>query len=456
LPAIIEGTPRFNSCYAVGGEIEYIVRNNAINPFLIRYHNWPTSHILGTILVLFLGIDVFDLLIITPFASQIIYLISIYCIFNLLLDSKNKWLACFLFFIMNWVNQDYFSPQNYAYYLYLIYMYLIIKYVSNLNSTRDAKNSIQYKVMMIILFLSLAMAHVLTTFLVITSLILLLMMSIFFKEEKTTSFFRTLPLLALIIFTSWLLYGADLMFTRIVNLLIDSYGLENTRQATLNLATKGSISHNLIVNIRIITTLLFILSGAYNFTYLHIIKKDFSAKNYVTFVMTLTGFAALFAGRYGGEIVIRILFFMLVPMIYYALQNIKRTKISKILLFLLLILSPLLHMTCHFGNETIDYISPNELSGMEFFFKHALKNSTIISPQNNLCDVKYYEYFKHYYIPEMKYANPPCYVWITRRGEQKYVYMEEPEDLSAYNSFKKFAADLNEIYCNENIKIIVK
>jgi hypothetical protein len=44
-------------------------------------------------------------------------------------DRRLVWLSCWIFYIANWVGQDYFSPQAFAYLQYLLLLGIVLRWL---------------------------------------------------------------------------------------------------------------------------------------------------------------------------------------------------------------------------------------------------------------------------------------------------------------------------------------
>lgn len=443
-PLLLEGTPRFNSSFIIGGEIDYIIRHEFLNPQVVRYHNWPYTVILGTFIILVTNLNLENLLAFVPFFSQIAYFTVLLSLFKILFDdTKKTWVACWIFFISNWLNQDYFSPQNMAFFLYMIILFLILKTVN------ENKHNSQMKFLIILSFIAMVGSHVLTPFILILNIFAIIFVNRFFKFNNNTNSLSLL-LLLFIIYLSWQLYGADFMFSKIIRILSNNIYLDTTYEATINRITSGSEHHLFISRFRVYYAILLYILAFLGAFYVLIVQQKRNFIPYLMVSLVASSIGLFCAGKYGGEIIIRIMLFSLIPISYFIAQNMDN-KFLEVLLILFLIISPILHIVSHYGNETIDYTAPDDIKGAKFFFTHTqLNNSSISCIADSLSSIKYVENYKHYdlYSPLDK-SNTKIqnhYIWLTRRGEQVSTFQKND-----FESYKILVISLNNNYSYNKI-----
>jgi hypothetical protein len=126
--AWIEPLPRFPTVWIHMGFVEYIGRAGTVLPYQDARFNWPG----------FFGLIAFvtgkhdwaslaGLIAWTPMVSNLLYLLAFGMLLrNLRASWRAKWFAAWLFCVLNWVGQDYFSPQGFTYLFYLLFIAVLI------------------------------------------------------------------------------------------------------------------------------------------------------------------------------------------------------------------------------------------------------------------------------------------------------------------------------------------
>lgn len=136
-PALVEQSPRFQVTYWLSGHTEYILRNGSVDPFLDAYFNWPGFFVLTGLITSVIGAhSVLALASWASFFYNLIYFAPIYIIYSTATrDRRLIWLGLWLFYITDWVWQDYFSPQGLNLFLYLVMMAILLKWFRTSRAT---------------------------------------------------------------------------------------------------------------------------------------------------------------------------------------------------------------------------------------------------------------------------------------------------------------------------------
>jgi hypothetical protein len=132
-PAVLYGAPRYSWTYKHLGIIDYILRHGAVDPSvpnLAAYHSWPGFFALNAFLAQAGGIDPFASARWAPAFFEILLLVPLLLLFRTLTRNHRRvWMAVALFYLANWVGQDYFSPQAFAYFFYLVVIAVCLRWL---------------------------------------------------------------------------------------------------------------------------------------------------------------------------------------------------------------------------------------------------------------------------------------------------------------------------------------
>ncbi len=136
-PALVEQSPRFQVTYWLSGHTEYILRTGSVDPFLDAYFNWPGFFVLTGLITSVLGAhSVLALAAWASFFYNLIYFAPMYIIYSTATrDRRLIWLGLWLFYITDWVWQDYFSPQGLNLFLYLVMIAILLKWFRTSRAT---------------------------------------------------------------------------------------------------------------------------------------------------------------------------------------------------------------------------------------------------------------------------------------------------------------------------------
>ncbi len=230
----------------------------------------------------------------------------------------------------------------------------------------------------------------------------------------------------------------------------------------------GSASHADIAIFRIIFPALFTLIGLAGFIVAFIIRRSFR-DTISLLVITLAPLALVtLSGNYGREILVRIYLFALPGMAYFGARLLDiRSKLPAIILALVLIVSVPLHVIAHYGNQELDYISPAQLSGLEFF--HDQTSRGVNFGAWNLGTMKNIEHYQWARIP-LEYLewegdslvsytgkrDLPSYIGISRQNKARYGWFEGNTEL--IEGIERSLADTvnyNFFYNNPDLKLYI-
>src|SRR4051794_25917610 len=130
ITTLIQEVPRFRVNYRHAGIAEYIVRTGKISPRINAYFNWPGFFILSAFLTEIGGLP--NAILFSPWAPgffNLLYLGPVLMIFSTgTSDKRHIWLGVWLYFLTNWISQDYFAPQALNYFFYLVIIAILLKW----------------------------------------------------------------------------------------------------------------------------------------------------------------------------------------------------------------------------------------------------------------------------------------------------------------------------------------
>jgi hypothetical protein len=119
---ILYDVPRFPWAYKHIGVTSYIQLHHGVNPGLDAYHNWPGFFALGALWTEALGFE--SSLGFAKWAQLVfnfLYLGPLLMLYGALGRSRQAvWVAAWFFFMTSWVSQDYFAPQAFNFFLFLV------------------------------------------------------------------------------------------------------------------------------------------------------------------------------------------------------------------------------------------------------------------------------------------------------------------------------------------------
>jgi hypothetical protein len=130
--AIVEETIRYSWSWKHLGLVDFYSREMRPDPQILEqrvYHNWPGFFAAVAPVVRALGLDdARPLAQWAPPAFQLLNVVALHALFGRLTkDRRVLWLAIWLFLCANWIGQEYFSPQAFAFFLYLSTIAVVLR-----------------------------------------------------------------------------------------------------------------------------------------------------------------------------------------------------------------------------------------------------------------------------------------------------------------------------------------
>lgn len=131
-PAVVYDTLRYSWSWKHAGVVDFILRTGSVDTTvknLTIYHSWPGFFAGSALLTKLAGAP--DVLRIATWAPMFFNLANLLALRFLLrsfgIPRRTVWLAIWIFFVTNWVGQDYFSPQAMAFLLYLALIGVVLR-----------------------------------------------------------------------------------------------------------------------------------------------------------------------------------------------------------------------------------------------------------------------------------------------------------------------------------------
>ncbi|MEP2531957.1 hypothetical protein [Shimia sp.] len=132
-PPIVYDTLRYSWAWKHIGLVDFIQRHGEVDrtlPFLTAYHNWPALFWLSAKWADYSGwgpLELANAVRFTSIPTNIIFAAIIGAIFRVFTnDTRHIWAGLWIFVCANWIGQDYYSPQAFAYALYLLVLWLCL------------------------------------------------------------------------------------------------------------------------------------------------------------------------------------------------------------------------------------------------------------------------------------------------------------------------------------------
>jgi O-antigen/teichoic acid export membrane protein/aminoglycoside phosphotransferase len=413
-PAIVYGTLRYAWAWKHVGIVDYIARHGGVKPnidYLSVYHNWPAFFGLDALLAQLGGLgNTIELATWGPVFFNLLNFGALAFVFSALTrDRRVIWLGSWLFFITNWVGQDYFSPQAFAFFLYLVVLGAVLRWLrppgpnasrrspvpealvpkavalrSRLRSWREARGrddppTRAIAVAFVVLTIAvIASSHALTSGMVTLALGALVL--------SRVCAVRSLPLISAAIVALWaILFAHDGIHSQGLPML------ETVRlpwvQASSNLSPTGRLGGDQELVAMISRGLVLGISA------LAIVGslREFLGRRLdrAVVILALTPLLLFATGNYDGEILFRIYLFAIPFLAYLAAHAfLPRTGASGSwwpAIATTAACAALLgaFLFAYYGNERENYFTPAEVTASKYLYEHAPSGALLIDGTAN-------------------------------------------------------------------------
>jgi hypothetical protein len=311
--ALIESLPRFPISWVHLGFVEYIGRTGAATPELDSRLSWPGFFAL----VAFLAresswSDLIPVVKLTPLLSNLLFLLPLALILRNLRSSwPAKWFAAWLFLVLNWVAQDYFSPQGFSYWLYLVFLAVLVTWfrpperpggVPGELPSEPVGSAVRMALLLLVVgvFTVTSASHPLTPFIMVAACAGLVV------ADRCIA--KGLPTLLAVILVAWLSYLAVGYWSAHLGELLGGIGdFWGNLSTSVGNRVRGNNEHQMVVYTRIaLTVFAFALAAGGVWR-----RRRRRIDDRVILVFLLIPFIVVGLQSYGGEIPLRVYLFAL-------------------------------------------------------------------------------------------------------------------------------------------------
>ena len=397
-PEVIEGTARFQTAWLHVGFTNYVADTGGLLPAFDARFSWPSFFTGMAILERVAGISSAQVFLLWwPVILNLLYLPFIYRIANEFLHSTGKaWIAAALFPMVNWVGQDYFSPQSIAFLLYLAYIYVLVGplgahdrplWAPRARRRDERHDSVQavrsggaagpghgigfYLGILVILMAAMTTGHQLTPLMAVLSALVLAI-------AGRTRVRGMIPVVALMA-GGWICYGTAAFWSGHKGMLFGGLGdVQANIGTSVVQRVAGSASHQHVVDMRLLAAAVvwgLALLGA-------IAWRQTRGDRTAVALLFVAAFGMILGGNYGGEGMLRVYLFSLpaaVCLMAALIASLPRIWHGQLaLICALLVLTPVF-LVARWGNEIYEMTRPGELTAVNELYRIATPGSSLVN-----------------------------------------------------------------------------
>jgi hypothetical protein len=436
IPSVLQEAPRTPIAYKLVGVADYISSTGTADPTIDAFFNWSGFFILTAFVKEVLGLpSALELAHWAPVIFNVLYLAPLVMLLSTAThDRRIVWLGVWLFYLANWIGQDYLAPQALNYLLYLCLLALLLtwfktpaaqsspwrerlpllKEVSWFErlrwqvSTRIAQSDLSNRPtrpreriyllgLCILIFAFMVPSHQLTPFAALGSVTGLVL----FRRILPVG----LPILMVVMLGAWISFMAVPYLAGHIHDVIAPLGAVTSNvQASFLQRYRGSPEHIFILNLRVALSLFVWLLALGGF--LRRFRDGYFDFNFV--LLALIPFGLLPLQRYGGELLLRVYLYSLPFMVWFAatlfisspLRRASPKRMTAVSRPLLIGATSLVlcagFLFARYGNERMDYFTPNEVAAVQELYKIAPQGSLLLAGTGHV-PWRYREYNSYRY-----------------------------------------------------------
>jgi hypothetical protein len=397
-PAILYGTLRYSWAWKHVGVVDYIARHGIdfrLGGVLGIYQDWPGFFALNAFLTTGSGLR--TALGYAPWVlplNDLLWLAPVMLIARAFTaDRRLIWTAAWLFELGNWVGQDYFSPQAFAFFLYLTVIAVCLRWLwhprigpppsAGAGTDREPPRTWVLVLALVAPMAAIASSHQLTPFMLLGALTLLVL----FRQVRP----RGLPVLMAVITAGWIGYGGlpwlEANRAQVLRGLGDPWG--NT---AAHLVGQGQVPTGQIVvdwGARGVSAAIGLLAVAGYIRF----RRHGDARSRRSWdrlaVLAAAAVPAVAASSYGGEIIFRVYLFALPFMAIAAAAAFfphpaagRSPALAAVLAVAAMELAVGFALG-NYGQEAVNYFTPQEVAAASWLYRTAPPGTLVVAADNN-------------------------------------------------------------------------
>jgi hypothetical protein len=385
-PALIEALPRFNTTYVHVGLMEAIVRSGRLFPEFDARYSWPLFFTAGAMISQLARIDLLTIAAWVPLVTSLAVLPALWVLVHAFAnDHRIALVAMWFFLLVDWVGQDYLSPQGMNLVIYVWFIAIVSLVFRRAAQPRPwvtramARSRLPMQVfldamgrpigpaiarsgmLLVIVFLAFtsASSHQLTPFAMVGA-------SLGLAVVGRTSL-RSLPIIVAVITALWVsLAGQDYLLGNLAQLLKDFGDPAGNASTSVAGRLHGSPGHVFVVTERIFYTAAFWAVAAIG-VYRRIRSGFWDVG---AMVLAVVPFGIIIFQSYGGEVFLRCFLLSLPAMAFFAAASIypvfySRSRFQAVALVVVSVALVGGFLVARYGNERADIVEVGELAGAD-------------------------------------------------------------------------------------------
>ncbi len=398
-PVMLYGTLRYAWAWKHVGVVDYFMRHHGVDPhlsFLPVYQNWPGFFGLATTLTEAAGLrSALSFAAWSPPVFELLNVAAVWVLVSALSrDNRVRWTTCWFFLIANWVGQNYFSPQAFVFFLYLVALGIVLRSLSKHPAaprlvrklipplrataakpepTTTASSTAGTILVLCVIFAAVATSHPLTPLVLTAALVGLALFGVLRV--------RTLPLIMGALTVGWIETGARTYFNGNTASIFRGFGsFSNNFSSNLVQLSHVDASQQLVAKmgrVEVATVAVLALLGLMR----RIKRGNWDAAGAVLLASPVV---ILLGGNYDGEALFRVFLFALpfaaffIAVLLYPSTDAGRGWFTTAFAIAASALVLTGFLFAYYGKEAWSYFSPSEVRAAEIVYDHSPPGTLLV------------------------------------------------------------------------------
>jgi hypothetical protein len=410
--SLIDNAPSLNVVWRHAGVTDYITTTGGVDPRIDAYFNWPGFFFWAGLVTRVAGAhSVLEWSNWSAVAFELAYLPPLVVIARAFTaDRRLAWSAVWIFYLTNWVGQDYFSPQAMAYLWYLALVAVALTYLSRRGAprlagwrARGARPLVALRLrpagaltepsvpaapgarqgalvlVCVVIFAATVASHQLTPWMMLGSIAALVLLG------RCSA--RGLPTIMLVLLTVWLTYmAASYLGGHLKPLLGQALDVNGSVSANVGSRLSGSPGHLFVVHMRLaMTGALWLLAVV---GLVRGLRHGRLSPGHMILALSAPAFVVL--QRYGGEMLLRVYLFTLPFTACYVAQALApvggRWRDWRAAAVVAATSAALLcgFLYTRYGNQASTIFVPGEVQAVDRLYEIAPHGSDLVAASSNV------------------------------------------------------------------------
>lgn len=352
-PFFQEHLARFEDTWTHSYLVQEIFESGKVRNDIDIYENYPGAFLFFG--VLFQDFPYHAMKFFPPL-FYFVEIIVVYLLFKVLFNPRISFLSSTFYMFFNWTVEDnHISPQFLILFIFFLFLYVTVKFLRNWK--KEKHSSVRKGLLLTTLFgFAIVFSHPGTPI-----FLLLILISVYILCKKFRKILLPLILINISIFLIYNFYLGT--FNGYVDLLRNFFSLLYSGRSYSNISQRfvsNILSRNIFIASRLIITTFSVIVGLVGILSLYLKKDSLGAKFFLAWSFCMLVFSFFVGVVLKGEYYERFVLISSLPLAGLAAYFLSEFKYSKIILMILLIISPL-YFIAKYGNEALESISAEKL-----------------------------------------------------------------------------------------------